>query len=143
MPSNFHKIVVAAALLVAAWVPARAEVKIAAGSSWVNGDGSVLTVTEIGPKGQLTGTMTTSVGCGAKQPQPITGWYYPGRGGGAISFSVHWSGCNSVTTWLGQYNSATGHFQALWYLAMASAPTWNGILAGSHVFVPQPANKNK
>lgn len=42
-----------------------AESKFAAGQSWVNEDGSVLAITALGANGQLTGTMTSQVGCGA------------------------------------------------------------------------------
>ena len=122
-----------------ALVPARAqaETKLAAGLSFVAEDGSVLTIKEIGPNGQLTGTVTTQVGCGAKKPQPMTGWYYPDGAGGALGFSVNWEGCKSVTTWSAQYSSATGSFRALWHLAIASAPVWNGIVTGAQTFVLQ------
>lgn len=120
---------------------AQAETKLTAGASWVNEDGSVLTITSIAPNGLLTGTFTTTAGCGAKQPQPMIGWYYAAGAGGALTFSVNWGGCNSVTTWSAQYSNATGQFRALWHLAIASAPVWNGVVAGSHLFYPQPAKK--
>lgn len=63
------------------------------------------------------------------------------RGGGALSFTVNWEGCNSVTAWTAQYSNATGAFRALWHLAIASGPVWNGIVAGAHTFVPLPAKK--
>jgi hypothetical protein len=71
----------------------------------------------------------------------MTGWYHGAGSGGAVTFSVNWNGCNSVTTWAGQYSNATGQFRALWHLAVASVPVWNGIVAGSHFFVPQPTPK--
>lgn len=120
---------------------AQAETKIAAGTSWVNEDGSVLTITTLAPNGLLTGTVTTQAGCGAKKPQPMTGWYYAAGAGGALTFSVSWEGCSSVTTWSGQYSNATGSFRALWHLAIASVPTWNGIISGAHTFVVQPSKK--
>jgi hypothetical protein len=129
---------VAAAALSSA---ARAETKIAAGSSWVNEEGTVLTVATLAPNGLLTGTVTTQAGCGAKKPQPMTGWYYAAGAGGALAFSVTWEGCSSVTTWSGQYSNATGSFRALWHLAIASVPTWNGIISGAHTFVVQPSKK--
>ena len=42
-----------------------------------------------------------------------------------------------MTTWSAQYSSATGSFRALWHLAIASAPVWNGIVAGAQTFVVQ------
>jgi hypothetical protein len=136
---------VAAAALIAgpglSSVQAQAETKLAAGGSWANEDGSVLTITSVAANGQLTGTFTTQVGCGAKQPQPVTGWYYGAGAGGALSFSVVWVGCSSVTTWAGQYSNATGRFVALWHMAVASAPVWNGIVAGSDLFTAQPSKK--
>lgn len=55
---------------------AQAETKLAGGLSWVNDDGTVLAITAVGANGQLTGTVTTQSGCGAKKAQPMTGWYY-------------------------------------------------------------------
>lgn len=132
-------VVAAAALATASW--AQAEVKLAAGGSWINEDGSVLAITGVAANGLLTGTITTTTGCGARKPHPVTGWYFPGGAGGALSLTVNWEGCNSVTTWTAQYSNATGSFRALWYLAVASAPVWNGVVAGAHLFVPQPAKK--
>jgi hypothetical protein len=74
---------------------------------------------------------------------PMTCWYYGGSTGGAITFSVAWNGCNSVTSWSGQFNTNTGNFQALWYLTLAAAPAWNGINAGSDTFVPQASKVKK
>lgn len=120
---------------------ALADTKLAAGSSWVNEDGTVMAITALAPNGLLTGTVTTQAGCGAKKAQPMTGWYYGAGAGGALTFSVNWEGCSSVTTWSGQYSNATGSFRALWLLANASAPTWNGTIAGAHTFVAQPSKK--
>ena len=120
---------------------AQAETKFAPGLSWVNEDGTVLTITAVGPNGLLTGSVTTQAGCGAKKSQALTGWYFGAGAGGALTFSVNWEGCNSVTTWSAQYSNATGSFRALWHLAIASAPAWNGIVAGAHTFVMQPSKK--
>lgn len=107
--------------------------------SWKNELGSVLTIANVGTNGQLAGTYVTGVGCDAGQPQPVTGWYYDGGrgGGGAISFSVTWSGCGSVTSWSGQYDSTTKNFQALWHLVIAGPPKWDGIYAGVDTFTRQ------
>lgn len=124
-------------LLWAASPAAQAQTKLTAGSSWVNELGSVLTINNVAPNGLMTGTYVTNVGCGAGTQQPMTGWYYPGNTGGAITFSVYWTSCNSVTSWSGQYNYSNNSFQTLWYLTAAAAPSWNGITAGTDTFVPQ------
>lgn len=130
-------VVVCWALLCSASQEARAQTKLTAGSSWVNELGSVLTINTIAPNGLMTGTYVTKVGCSAGTPQPMTGWYYSGSTGGAITFSVYWQSCNSVTSWSGQYNYSNASFQTLWYLTAAAAPSWNGINAGTDTFVPQ------
>lgn len=143
MQGKFATAIVCGALVAGGGLSARAqaETKLAAGSSWVNEDGTVLAITALAPNGLLTGTVTTQAGCGAKKPQPMTGWYYGVGAGGALTFSVNWEGCSSVTTWAGQYSNATGSFRALWHLAGASAPVWNGIVSGAHTFVAQPSKK--
>lgn len=115
--------------------------KFGPGLSWVNEDGSVFSVTGVAPNGLITGTFTTTGGCGANKPHPVTGWYFAAAAGGALAFAVNWEGCSSVTTWSGQYNNATGAFRTLWHLAFAAAPAWNGTVSGSHTFVLQPAKK--
>lgn len=124
-----------------AQAPAQAETKLASGLSWVNEDGSVLAITGLAPNGLLTGTITTQAGCGAKKAHPLTGWYFPSGAGGALTLSANWEGCGSVTTWSAQYSNATGSFRALWHLTVASAPVWNGIVAGANTFVLQVAKK--
>jgi len=144
MRNGLQAMMLGSALLLCA-VPLSAQAqtnspaKVTPGMSWVNEFGAVLKVSAVGSDGLLSGTYTTNVGCGAGQAQPMTGWYYPGEAGGAITFSVSWAGCDSVTAWTGQFDNATSRFQALWYLSLASAPTWNGIVAGSNYFVPQRA----
>jgi len=139
MPNALTRVAIAAAIMLgAALMPAQAQTKLTAGSSWVNQLGSVLTINDIASNGLMTGTYVTNVGCDAGQPQPMTGWYYGGGTGGAITFSVNWQGCNTVTSWSGQYNYSNGQFQTLWYLTAASAPVWNGITAGTDTFVPKP-----
>lgn len=144
LTKGIGRLVLGAVLAAAAFSTAQAqaaETKLAAGQSWVNEDGTVLAITAVGANGQLSGTMTSQAGCGAKKAQPMTGWYYAAGAGGALSFTVNWEGCNSVTTWTAQYSNATGAFRALWHLAVASGPVWNGIVAGANTFVPQPAKR--
>ena len=138
MLNRWKRIAAAAAVAACVGLPAaQAQTKLTAGSSWVNQLGSVLTINNIAPNGLMTGTYTSKVGCSAGTAQPMTGWYYGGSTGGAITFSVFWNGCNSVTSWSGQYNYQNAQFQTLWYLTLASAPAWNGINAGTDTFVPQ------
>lgn len=134
-------IIVCWALLCATSHVALAQTKLTAGSSWVNELGSVLTINTVAANGLMTGTYVTNVGCSAGTPQPMTGWYYSGSTGGAITFSVNWQSCNSVTSWSGQYNYSDGSFRTLWYLTAAAAPSWNGINAGTDTFVPQSMAK--
>jgi hypothetical protein len=124
-------------ILLALPLPAHAQSKLTAGSAWVNELGSVLTITNVAPNGLMTGTYVTNVGCGSGVQQPMTGWYYQGPTGGAITFSVYWNGCNSVTSWSGQFDNQTGRFKTLWYLTLAAASAWNGVNAGSDTFVPK------
>ena len=146
MRNGLQAIMLGSALLMCAVPPpAQAQTKSPAkgtpGMSWVNEFGAVLKVNAVGSDGLLSGTYTTNAGRGPGQAQPMTGWYYPGEAGGAITFSVSWTGCKSVTAWTGQFDNATSRFQALWYLSFASAPTWNGIVAGSNYFVSQRASE--
>jgi hypothetical protein len=115
---------------------APAPSKFTSGRTWVNVDGSEFAVLTVTPSGLINGTITTKIGCGANKPHPVTGWFYPAPNGGAITFSANWGGCNSVTAWSGQFNNTANRFQALWFLTTASAPTLNGVVAGSHFFVP-------
>jgi hypothetical protein len=92
----------------------------------------------IGANGLLSGTYVTSVGCSADN-RSHDRLVLRGENGGAITFSVVWQGCNSVTSWSGQYNIQTGGFQTLWLLTAAGAPVWNGIHTGTDTFTPQSA----
>jgi hypothetical protein len=86
MPNASTRVAIAAAIILrAALTPAQAQMKLTAGSLWVNQLGSVLTINNIASNGLITGTYVTNVGCDAGQPQPMTGWYYGGGTGGAIN----------------------------------------------------------
>lgn len=124
--------------------PARAQhATLTAGTSWVNELGSVLTIDSVAGNGLMTGSYVTKVGCDAGVAQPLTGWYYAGSTGGAMTFTVNFQGCNSITSWTGQYNYANGSIQTLWYLAAAVAPTWNAINAGADNFTMTTATAKK
>ncbi len=130
-------IVVACASTSSAQAPQQAPRTFTAGTSWVNELGPVLTINSIGAGGLMNGTYTSTVGCGANKPQPMTGYYYAGQSGGAMSFSVAWQNCNSVTSWSGQFNYTTGEIDTLWHLSAAAAPAWNGTYAGADTFTRQ------
>lgn len=115
--------------------PARAQSPVKAGASWVNEYGTVLRIDDVASNGRLSGTVTTRAGWGAGEAQPMTGWYF--RHGGAITFSVYWDGCESLTAWMGRINTATGGFQAMWYVAGAAVPPGSGVVAGSNLFTPR------
>lgn len=137
MRNSWTRLTLASAIVAAtSFAPAQAQTKLTSGTSYRNELGSVLTIDSIASNGLMSGTYVTATGCSAGTPQPMTGWYYAGNTGGAITFSVNWQGCNSVTSWSGQFNYQTGQFQTLWYLTLASAPAWNGINAGTDIFVP-------
>ena len=140
--SNWTRSFGAIVALVIGWsTPAYPQTPFATGQSWTNELGSVLTITSTG--NQLSGTYVTNVGCSAGVQQPMTGWYYPGpnNNGGAITFSVYFQNCNSVTSWSGQYNTSNATFQELWYLTAAGMPAWNGINAGTDTFAPSGSMK--
>jgi hypothetical protein len=114
-----------------------AQAKLTSGT-WTNGLGGTVTIANISPAGQITGTYMVDAGCNPGKPQPITGWYYDsGTGGGAITFTTSLQGCASTVSWSGQYDAKTATFYTLWHLAAASPPIWNGIVAGAHVFAPK------
>ena len=99
MLKGLTRVVIASAIIACAVLtPAQAQTNLTAGTSWVNELGSVLTIDSIASNGLMSGTYVTNVGCSAGQPQPMTGWYYAGQTGGAMTFSVNWQGCNSVTS---------------------------------------------
>lgn len=102
---------------------------------------TVLRIDEVAPDGRLSGTITTQAGWGADKAQPMTGWYFRHGDGGIIAFSAKWNGCDSVTSWIGRINKATGGFQAQWSLAGAAAPAGIGVVVGSNLFAPPESVK--
>lgn len=103
-------------------------------TTWVNELGSKMTIT-IASNGSVTGTYVSKVGCGAGNPFPLSGWY----NNLAITFTVNWQQCNSLTAWTGHYVTSGGsaRFTTLWYLAVGGAPTWSSTVAGADVFTEQ------
>jgi len=99
--------------------------------TWSNELESKMTITSISPDGMIRGTYTTNVGCDANKPQPLIGWYYENGKVGAITFSVIWKDCFSVTSWSGEYEKNTEAFQTLWHLVSLENPSWKAINAGT------------
>ena len=123
-------------LFILAGFISEAHAQLAAGTSWVNQRGSVLTITSVGADGQLGGQYVNSAagfGCQGT-PYPVVGWVL----GNTIGWSVKWSNasenCNSVTVW-GGIISATGAIQTQWVLAYTDAQG-SKLLTGTDLFKP-------
>ncbi len=97
--------------------------------TWVNELGSKMT-TSWGADGLITGTYVTAVGCGAGTPKPLSCWW----NNCAMTFTVNWQECNSLTAWTGNYNPATTSLATLWLLTVSGPPQWNSIIAGADTF---------
>ena len=125
---------VAGAMLIVSTVyggPAVAQ-QLTAGTTytWVNELGSKMT-TSWGTDGLITGTYVTAVGCGAGTVRPLSGWW----NNAAMTFTVNWRECNSLTSWTGNYSAGT--IAALWQLTVSGPPEWNSIIAGADTFTLQ------
>ncbi|MEE8505225.1 MAG: avidin/streptavidin family protein [Kiloniellales bacterium] len=118
------------ASLVQSWPAAAQQLTADATYTWVNELGSTMTTTW-GADGLITGTYVTAVGCGAGTVRPLTGWWNKG----AMTFTVNWQECNSLTSWTGNY--ASGKIATLWLLALSGPPEWNSINAGADTFTLQ------
>ncbi len=102
-------------------------------SVWVNELGSTMTIQSVGADGLITGTYVTAVGCGAGTVRPLRGWYNKG----AITFTVNWQECNSLTSWTGNVASSGATIVTLWLLSVSGPPKWNSIIAGADTFTLQ------
>ena len=125
---------VAGAMLIASIVyggPAVAqELTADATYVWVNELGSKMT-TSWGADGLITGTYVSAVGCGAGTVRPLSGWW----NNSAMTFTVNWQECNSLTSWTGNYSTNT--LTTLWLLTVSGPPKWNSIIAGADTFTLQ------
>ena len=99
---------------------------------WVNELGSKMT-TSWGADGLITGTYVTAVGCGAGKVRPLSGWW----NNTAMTFTVNWQECNSLTSWTGNLTSSGVTIATLWLLALSGPPEWNSINAGADTFTLQ------
>lgn len=133
----FRAIAIALGLWVALGAaPAQAaDLPMDAPSTWVNQLGSKMVIT-ISSTGVVSGTYVSAVGCGAGNPYPVAGWY----NNLAISFTVNWQTCNSLTSWTGHLvaSGSTLQFDTLWYLALGGTVQWNSTVAGHDTFTYQP-----
>jgi hypothetical protein len=123
------------------FLPAQGAPKkmLTTGSTWHNQLGSTLTIDNYNrTTGLFSGTYVTAVaspGCQAVgKAQPMIGWL--NTGSNAMTFAVNWTatGCNSVTSWSGQYNDANGQFATIWMLSGSGG--WSDMNIGSDLFVP-------
>jgi hypothetical protein len=124
---------VAGAMLIASIVysgSAVAQPSLAAASVWVNELGSKMTIQTVGADGLITGTYVTAVGCGAGKIRPLRGWY----DNGAITFTVNWQECNSLTSWTGNVAASGVAIVTLWQLTVSGPAQWNSITAGADTF---------
>jgi hypothetical protein len=102
-------------------------------SVWVNELGSTMTIQSVGADGLISGTYVTAVGCGAGTVRPLRGWY----NNGAITFTVNWQECNSLTSWTGNVASSSATIATLWQLSLSGPPQWNSIVTGADTFTLQ------
>ncbi len=130
----FRTYLVAGAMLIVSIVYGGSAVaqQLTAGATfvWVNELGSKMT-TSWGADGLITGTYVTKVGCGAGVVRPLSGWW----NNSAMTFTVNWQECNSLTSWTGNYNAGT--LATLWLLTVSGPPQWNSINAGADTFTLQ------
>ena len=98
--------------------------------TWVNELGSKMT-TSWGADGLITGTYVSAVGCGAGTVRPLSGWW----NNAAMTFTVNWQECNSLTSWTGNFAGVT--LTTLWLLTVSGPPKWNSIYAGADTFTLQ------
>lgn len=104
-------------------------------TKWKNQRGSTLVLINDG-RGNLTGEFKTAVGCEAGTPRKLFGTI----NGTAISFTVNFEGCISITAWNGHFDNASNpqKIKTLWLLTIGTptAPSdFKSTLAGSDEFM--------
>ncbi len=119
--------IIIAASLAQGWAAAAQQLTTGATYVWVNELGSKMT-TSWGADGLITGTYVSAVGCGAGTVRPLTAWW----NNSAMTFTVNWQECNSLTSWTGNYNA--GQITTLWLLTVSGPPQWISINAGTDIF---------
>ncbi|MGD8327480.1 MAG: avidin/streptavidin family protein [Sphingomonadales bacterium] len=111
-------------------------------NQWVSAGNSVLTITNVGPYGQFTGTYvngeTTSFPCATESDTfQVEGQFHataPSMGNN-ITFAVNWTNvttdCDSVTRWSGVVSTSGDTITTNWVLAMDGS---TNAIVGSDVF---------
>lgn len=107
------------------------DLQMGISGDYVNQSGSKMTIST-DKDGKVTGTYTTALGCGVGVARPLRGWV----NGKAITFSVHFGDCNSVTSWVGHVTD-DGSLDTLWTLARGGESAWNTKLTGASKFIPK------
>ncbi len=98
--------------------------------TWVNELGSKMTTSWVAD-GLITGTYVIAMGCGAGKVRPLRGWL----NNAAMTFTVNWQECNSLTSWTGNYHAGT--LTTLWQLTLSDPPQWNSIITAADTFTLQ------
>lgn len=101
-------------------------------SEWTNQHKSVLKLI-VDASGMVSGTFTTGVGCGAGKPRKVVG----SMNGLAISFTVNFEECESITAWNGHFimDGANESLSTLWHLTIGVSPvSFKSTLAGADIF---------
>lgn len=92
-----------------------ASCNMPAQTSWTNLLGSKMELL-VDKQGTVIGTFKTAIGCGVDVERAVVGTC----SGDAITFSVNWQECASVTSWTGIYEE--GKITSVWNLVVADAP---------------------
>ncbi len=79
--------------------------------------------------GGLSGTYVSALGCAKDTPAPLIGW----SNGKAITFTVNFGDCGSITSWAGHVND-DGTIDTIWTLSRGETSEWNTLLTGSAHF---------
>lgn len=94
-----------------------------------NDKGSIAEFTHNISTGDINGHYISALGCAVDKPYPLKGWI----NGNAISFTVNFGDCNSITAWVGHFENDT-HFKTIWTLSKGGSNDWNTLLTGASTF---------
>ena len=90
---------------------------------FVNQSGSTMQF-QIEKSGAIIGRYVSALGCGIGKSRPLSGW----RNGQAISFTVTFEECHSITTWIGNSEDLS-EIETIWILARGNE-SWDMKLTG-------------
>ncbi len=96
-------------------------------ASYINQSGSTMSVS-ISDKGAVSGTYNTALGCGVGIERPLKGF----KNGTAITFTVSFEECGSITSWVGHIQD-NGDISTIWTLARGNEG-WDAKLTGTSIF---------